>query len=118
VGQLQDDQASDADLVGSALLGAREPFAELVRRHQATATALAARVLGSEDLARDAVQEAVVAAMTGLDRLRSPDRFGPWFCGITLNVARRWRRPGSRPAWRTRPGRPCRRRAGTAGGAG
>lgn len=92
MGQLQDGPASDADLVGRALLGAREPFAELVRRHQATATALAARVLGSDDLARDAVQEAAVAAMTGLDRLRSPDRFGPWFCGITLNVARRWLR--------------------------
>jgi len=92
VGQLRDGPASDADLVGGALLGAREAFAELVRRHQATARALAARVLGSEDLARDAVQEAAVAAMTGLDRLRSPDRFGPWFCGITLNVARRWLR--------------------------
>ena len=86
------DRADDADLVRAALAGAREPFAELVRRHQAMATALAARVLGSEDLARDAVQEAVVAAMTGLDRLRSADRFGPWFCGIALNVSRRWRR--------------------------
>jgi RNA polymerase sigma factor (sigma-70 family) len=92
VGRLQDYPASDADLVGRALLGTRESFAELVRRHQATATALAARVLGSEDLARDAVQEAAVAAMTGLDRLRSPDRFGPWFCGIALNVSRRWLR--------------------------
>src|SRR5215469_11570574 len=89
---MRDGPASDADLVGGALLGAREALAELVRRHQATARALAARVLGSEDLARDAVQEAAVAAMTGLDRLRSPDRFGPWFCGITLNVARRWLR--------------------------
>ena len=103
MGQLRHGPASDADLVGRALAGAREPFAELVRRHQATATALAARLLGSEDLARDAVQEAVVAAMTGLDRLRSPDRFGPWFCGITLNVARRWLRqlrsewPAARP---------------------
>ncbi len=100
---LADRSASDADLVREALLGPREPFAELVRRHQRTATALAARVLGSEDLARDAVQEATVAAMTGLDRLRSPDRFGPWFCGIALNVARRWlrqlhaERPAARP---------------------
>jgi len=92
VGQLRHGPASDADLVGRALAGAREPFAELVRRHQVTATALAARVLGSQDLAGDAVQEAAVAAMTGLDRLRSPDRFGSWFCGITLNVARRWLR--------------------------
>ena len=92
MGQPRDHQASDADLVRAALGGAREPFAELVRRHQRTATALAARLLGSDDLARDAVQEAVVAAMTGLDRLRSADRFGPWFCGIALNVSRRWLR--------------------------
>jgi RNA polymerase sigma factor (sigma-70 family) len=92
VGQRQDRPACDADLVRAALLGAREPFAELVRRHQRTATALAARVLGSDDLARDAVQEAAVTAMTGLDRLRSADRFGPWFCGIALNVSRRWLR--------------------------
>jgi len=92
VAQPRDPPASDADLVRAALLGAREPFAELVRRHQRTATALAARVLGSDDLAGDAVQEAAVAAMTGLDRLRSADRFGPWFCGIALNVSRRWLR--------------------------
>jgi RNA polymerase sigma factor (sigma-70 family) len=92
MGQPPDGRACDADLVRAALAGAREPFAELVRRHQRTAAALAARVLGSDDLARDAVQEAAVAAMTGLDRLRSPDRFGPWFCGIALNVSRRWLR--------------------------
>ena len=90
--QLRDRPVCDADLVRAARRGAREPFAELVRRHQGTATALAARVLGSDDLACDAVQEAVVAAMTGLDRLRSADRFGPWFCGIALNVSRRWLR--------------------------
>jgi RNA polymerase sigma factor (sigma-70 family) len=74
------------------LLGAKEPFAELVTRHWKIAVVLAARVLGSADLARDAAQEATVCAMTGLDRLRSPERFGAWFCGITLNVARSWLR--------------------------
>ncbi|HET6193434.1 MAG TPA: bifunctional nuclease domain-containing protein, partial [Trebonia sp.] len=53
---------------------------------------LAERVLGSPDLARDAVQEAAIAAMTDVERLRSPDRFGAWFCGIALNVARKWLR--------------------------
>lgn len=67
-------------------------MAELLRRHGDTAAALATRVLGSSDLARDAVQEATLAVMTDLGRLRSPDRFGAWFCGITLNVARRWLR--------------------------
>ena len=67
-------------------------MAELLRRHWDTAVLLAGRVLGSPDLARDAVQEAAVAAMTDLERLRSPDRFGAWFCGIALNVSRRWLR--------------------------
>jgi RNA polymerase sigma factor (sigma-70 family) len=30
--------------------------------------------------------------MTDVERLRSPDKFGPWFYGITLNVARKWLR--------------------------
>lgn len=82
----------DAELVREALAGAREPVAELVRRHWNTAVFLAARVLGSVELARDAAQEAAVAVLTDLSQLRSPDSFGPWFCGIALNVARRWRR--------------------------
>ena len=82
----------DADLVGAALGGDRDAFAVLVTRHWATAVALAARVLGTFDQARDAAQEATIAAMSGLGQLRSPDRFGAWFCGITLNVARRWLR--------------------------
>lgn len=65
-------------------------MAELLRRHWNTAVLLAGRVLGSPDLARDAAQEAAIAAMTDLERLRSPDRFGAWFCGIALNVSRRW----------------------------
>ena len=85
----------DADLVREALHGtgeARAALAELLTRHWDTAVFLAARVLGSPELAHDAAQEAAIAAMTDLDRLRSPDRFGAWFCGIALNVARRWLR--------------------------
>jgi RNA polymerase sigma factor (sigma-70 family) len=85
-----DSGRPDAELVRQSLLGAKEPFAELVTRHWATAFALAARVLGSTELARDAAQEATVSALTGLDQLRSPDRFGAWFCGIALNVSWRW----------------------------
>lgn len=86
------DARPDADLVGASLRGDRGAFAELVTRHWATAVALGARVLGSADLAADAAQEATIAAMSGLEQLRSADRFGPWFCGITLNIARRWLR--------------------------
>jgi RNA polymerase sigma factor (sigma-70 family) len=92
VGQARPETIPDADLVRQARGGSREPMAELLRRHWDTAVLLAARVLGSPDLARDAVQEAAVAVMTDLERLRSPDRFGAWFCGIALNVSRRWLR--------------------------
>jgi RNA polymerase sigma factor (sigma-70 family) len=82
----------DAELVQAALAGERAAVAELLVRHWDTAVFLAARVLGSAELARDAAQEAAIAAMTDLSRLRSPDRFGAWFCGIALNVSRRWQR--------------------------
>jgi RNA polymerase sigma factor (sigma-70 family) len=82
----------DDELVRAALGGDKDAFAELITRHWATAVALATRLLGSADLARDAAQEASIAALTGLGRLRDPERFGPWYCGIALNVARRWRR--------------------------
>jgi RNA polymerase sigma factor (sigma-70 family) len=95
-----DGSAGDARLVEAALGGDKDAFATLVTRHWATAVALAARVLGTPDLAADAAQEAAVAALVGLDRLRAPGRFGAWFCGITLNVARGWARQSrtERPA--------------------
>jgi len=92
VGQPRLQTPSDAELVYAARSGLKEPMAELLRRHWGTAVLLAERVLGSPDLARDAVQEAAIAAMTDVERLRSPDRFGAWFCGIALNVSRKWLR--------------------------
>ncbi len=89
---LTDTALTDTVLVRAALLGDKEALGALIQRHWQMAVFLAARVLGSPDLARDAVQEAAIAAMTGLDRLRSPDKFGAWFCGVTLNVSRRWLR--------------------------
>ncbi len=83
---------SDFDLVEAARRGDREAFAELIIRHRRTALAVTARLMGSEDLASDAVQEATLLAMTDLDRLTWPERFGAWLCGIALNVARRWLR--------------------------
>ncbi len=75
---------SDADLVLASLRGEKDAFAALILRHQPTAVALAARVLGSADLGNDAVQEATIAAMSGLDQLRSADRFGAWFCALCI----------------------------------
>ena len=66
------DGWTDAGLVEAAHDGDRDAFAELIVRHRGTALAVSGRLLGSMDLAGDAVQEASLLAMTSLDRLRSP----------------------------------------------
>jgi RNA polymerase sigma factor (sigma-70 family) len=91
---MRSNERGDAELVEYARGGDKEAFAELVRRHRDTVRRLAGRLLDNADLAADAVQEACVVAMLSLDRLRTPDRFGPWLCGIALNVARRMLREG------------------------
>ena len=82
----------DAALVHAARGGDKDAVGGLIIRHRAMAVALVTRLLGSSDEAADIVQEAAVTALVGLDRLRSPERFGAWFAGIALNVGRRWLR--------------------------
>jgi len=91
--------AGQGALVAAARRGGRAAFAELVGRHRPLLAALCRRALGGPELAEDAVQEAVLLAMTGLDRLRRVDRFGSWLAGIGLNVCRRWSRERSRESW-------------------
>ena len=95
---MEPSDTSDAVLVDLARAGDRSALAALVARHRPTAMALCISLLRRSDAAEDAVQEAVLVALVGLDRLRRPDRFGPWLCGIALNVARRWLRDAGRRA--------------------
>ena len=88
---------SDAELVAAARSGNREAFACLADRHRGMVMALVRRLLATDDLVADVTQEATLAALVGLGRLRSARQFGAWYAGIALNVARRWLREGS--AW-------------------
>jgi RNA polymerase sigma factor (sigma-70 family) len=90
---------SDAALVVSAQDGDKDAFGELIDRHQPMVVGLVRRLIGSEAIAADASQEAAVTALVGLSQLRSPDRFGAWYAGIALNIARRWLR-SARPVAR------------------
>ncbi len=83
------DSLSDAELVAAARAGNMEAFACLADRHRSMIVALARRLLGTDDLVADVTQEATVAALVSLGRLRSPGQFGAWYAGIALNVARR-----------------------------
>gem|GEM_PF-281044 len=90
------DPPLDASLVAAARRGDRAAFATLVERHRHVALSLARALLRNRHAAADVVQEAAVTALVGLDSLRTGGKFGSWFCGITLNLARRWSRDSRR----------------------
>jgi RNA polymerase sigma factor (sigma-70 family) len=92
-------EPGQAGLVSAAQRGDRAALATLVVRHRPMLVAVCRGALGDADLAEDAAQEAVLLALLSVDRLRRADRFGPWLCGIGLNVCRRWLRERSRASW-------------------
>ena len=77
----------DLPLVRRARRGDERAFGELVERHQAKLFTLAARTLGNEADAADAVQEAFVRAWLALPRFREGARFSTWMYRICLNAA-------------------------------
>jgi RNA polymerase sigma factor (sigma-70 family) len=81
------NERPDGELVAATLGGDRSAFEALLDRHVDRVRLLAARMLRPQD-AEDVVQEALLQAFLGLERLRNPERFGSWLYGITLNIAR------------------------------
>jgi RNA polymerase sigma factor (sigma-70 family) len=84
------NDGSDAELVAAARAGDKRAFAALVERYHGVLLSTCRRATGDPDAAADAAQEAIVAALLGLDRLRDAARFGSWLVGIGLNLCRRW----------------------------
>ena len=87
-GDLQPDLASDeADLL--ARLRARDDaaFEELVRKHLSRLLALARRIVGNEEDARDVVQDAFFSAFRHLDTFAGDARLSTWLHRIVVNGA-------------------------------
>ena len=88
------------DLVERAQRGDREAFAALAEMSIADLYNLAHLMLSDDDLAQDAVQEALIAAWRDLRALRDTERFRPWLRRILVNAvyqaARRERRASRR----------------------
>lgn len=75
----------DSTLVLRAQTGDQGAFGELVARHEPAMIAIARAYFASEDDARDAVQEAFLAAFRALGQVERHDRFAGWLARITIN---------------------------------
>lgn len=89
-------EMSDAQLVMRARLGDREAFSSLASRCGGPLVGLLRRVLGDDDAARDAAQEALLKAWLRLDTLRDAEQFRPWLHRIAVNLCRDRHRRGAR----------------------
>ena len=81
--------ASPADrLVAQVRAGNLDAFGELMTLTEQLVLAVAWRVLGDRDQARDAAQETFLRVYRSLDRFRLGESFQAWICQITVNVCR------------------------------
>jgi RNA polymerase sigma-70 factor (ECF subfamily) len=81
---------TDEDLVARSRGGDLDSFNELVLRWERPIFALAFRVIGREDDARDVCQEAFLRAFRGLPGFKGQAKFSSWLYRITLNLCRDW----------------------------
>ncbi len=72
-------------LVARLRAGEDMAFEELVRTYTARLLAVARRILGSHEEARDVVQETFLAAFQSLDRFREEASLGTWLSRIAVN---------------------------------
>ena len=79
---------TDGELVRRAQQGERQAFDQLILRHQPIALSLAIRIVGDRERGLELTQEAVLHAYLSLDRLRKPDSFRAWLCGIVVNLCK------------------------------
>jgi RNA polymerase sigma-70 factor (ECF subfamily) len=88
---------TDAQLAALSQQGNRDAFGVLASRWDGPLYGFLRRVLGDEELARDACQEALLRAYVKLPSLREPAAFKTWLHAIALNLCRdRGRSPAQR----------------------
>jgi RNA polymerase sigma-70 factor (ECF subfamily) len=82
--------ASDEELVARSAGGDLESFNQLVLRWERPIYALAYRVIGREEDARDVCQETFLRAFRSLGAFRGHAKFSSWLYRIALNLCRDW----------------------------
>lgn len=82
--------STDKELVARAQGGDKESFNQLVLRWERPVYALAYRVLGRQEDARDVCQEAFLRAYRALPRFKGQAKFSSWLYRIVLNLCHDW----------------------------
>ena len=83
---------TDEELVARSARGDQDSFNQLVVRWQRSIYALAYRVIGREDEARDVCQETFLRAFRGIKGFKGQAKFSSWLYRIALNLCRDWMR--------------------------
>ena len=83
---------TDEELVARSRGGDLDSFNQLVLRWERPIYALAYRVIGREEDARDVAQEAFLRAFRALGGFKGQAKFSSWLYRITLNLCRDWMR--------------------------
>ena len=81
---------TDEELVARSISGDVDSFNQLVLRWERPIYALAFRVIGREEEARDVVQETFLRAFRGIKNFRGQAKFSSWVYRIALNLCRDW----------------------------
>ena len=90
--QAVEPPADDAPLIQRCQDGDTAAFDVLVLRHQRQAFAVAWRLLGDADEAKDVAQEAFVRAWRAIGTFRGDAKFSTWLLTIVTNLCRNRRR--------------------------
>ena len=85
-------QRTDEELVVLSTAGDPDSFNQLVVRWERPIFALAYRVLGREEDARDVCQETFLRAFRALKGFKGQAKFSSWLYRIALNLCRDWMR--------------------------
>ncbi|MEZ5286288.1 MAG: sigma-70 family RNA polymerase sigma factor [Vicinamibacterales bacterium] len=83
---------TDEELVARTVAGDTDSFNQLVKRWERPIFALAYRVIGRDEDARDVCQETFLRAFRALPGFKGQAKFSSWLYRITLNLCRDWMR--------------------------
>jgi RNA polymerase sigma-70 factor, ECF subfamily len=81
---------TDEELVARSVGGDVDSFNQLILRWERPIYALAYRVIGREEDARDVVQETFLRAFRALPGFKGQAKFSSWLYRIALNLCRDW----------------------------